>query len=683
MWNLLSIVREMYRRRDSNAISLLEILTEEILACDQILIWWFNNKRFGSNVSTMIGRNSNMQSNVSSSQHTASSLCDEIVILWSLASLNPSLSSLDRQSLCSQLKKWQTKCIDKLNQSRSPDALLDQSVTEFTGFKPAIESCLLCWKDLYLPSLWVDKKRTELLTNKPHSLQDRKLSHAKAYGMSRVSCSNRLMFTELDRTTRQSEEMQLECDIMSSNELMTEASADNGHYDDSMACKKSSTEHLIKDSCNVKLSKITTASHANEPLLDDSSFQEADVVNDCKKQINQHDTMLALAEALHAHGYLREACSLARVLATEMLNIPSEQSTGGSEPTACQSDNKYCKRKKKQIQESSYSASLLSKVSFLCLVLSENPEFRSLAFRIGIHGLEMSRAPATNKSLEVKLIYQESELVGLLKKIPLSSVELAVIRERAMLLRDGKLETRGDVLLPISLSGFIFDSLCLPGSKLIVENVSCDHGLMDSKDEQLGFEAAIATLGMKANVSEAEHPLLCEGTRRQRGELILSMLMLYKDDQNRLTKIMNKVLDNVHQLYKVDSESYYYITDCDSRLVSAQNLRTQNSSTDNSVNIETISNLLLQTSLVKADHSPNEGCCIKLKIEDKKADPILPILTSKTSKTVLRDADIVTNSNNVMSAVHTSSSDSITASANAKCTAIGVITESISVERGV
>lgn len=38
---------------------------------------------------------------------------------------------------------------------------------------------------------------------------------------------------------------------------------------------------------------------------------------------------------------------------------------------------------------------------------------------------------------------------------------------------------------------------------------------MDS-DEVVGFEAAVAALGLKANVSEADHPLLCEGTRRQR-----------------------------------------------------------------------------------------------------------------------------------------------------------------------
>ena len=43
--------------------------------------------------------------------------------------------------------------------------------------------------------------------------------------------------------------------------------------------------------------------------------------------------------------------------------------------------------------------------------------------------------------------------------------------------------------------------------------------------------------GLKANVSEADHPLLCEGTRRQRGDLAIAMLVHYKDDQVKLSKV--------------------------------------------------------------------------------------------------------------------------------------------------
>lgn len=60
-------------------------------------------------------------------------------------------------------------------------------------------------------------------------------------------------------------------------------------------------------------------------------------------------------------------------------------------------------------------------------------------------------------------------------------------------------------------------------------------------DEILGFEAAVAALGLKANVSEAEHPLLCEGTRRQRGELALQLLGHYRDDPVKIARVMNKV----------------------------------------------------------------------------------------------------------------------------------------------
>lgn len=36
MWNLLSIVREMFKRNDRNAIPLLEIITEECLATEKV-----------------------------------------------------------------------------------------------------------------------------------------------------------------------------------------------------------------------------------------------------------------------------------------------------------------------------------------------------------------------------------------------------------------------------------------------------------------------------------------------------------------------------------------------------------------------------------------------------------------------------------------------------------------------
>lgn len=114
MWNLLSIVREMLRRSDSNAIPLLEILTDEVLSCDQILVWWFNTKVSLHMGSGGHGGRGSVHSNTHASQHACSSLCDELVVLWRLAALNPALSSQDRQALLSQLCSWHVKTLERV-----------------------------------------------------------------------------------------------------------------------------------------------------------------------------------------------------------------------------------------------------------------------------------------------------------------------------------------------------------------------------------------------------------------------------------------------------------------------------------------------------------------------------------------------------------------------------------------
>ena len=84
----------------------------------------------------------------------------------------------------------------------------------------------------------------------------------------------------------------------------------------------------------------------------------------------------------------------------------------------------------------------------------------------------------------MKLAYQESELLLLLKKIPLGVQEMKEIRTRAEQLRDGTLKSRGEALLPLSVAAFIFDTLCVPPN------------MAYSADEKLGFEAAVMALGM-------------------------------------------------------------------------------------------------------------------------------------------------------------------------------------------
>lgn len=68
---------------------------------------------------------------------------------------------------------------------------------------------------------------------------------------------------------------------------------------------------------------------------------------------------------------------------------------------------------------------------------------------------------------QVKLANQEQDLVVLLKRLPLLDKEINIIRERAEQLRDGKLVSRGEALLPLMLASFIFDALTLTGKIFI------------------------------------------------------------------------------------------------------------------------------------------------------------------------------------------------------------------------
>jgi hypothetical protein len=105
------------------------------------------------------------------------------------------------------------------------------------------------------------------------------------------------------------------------------------------------------------------------------------------------------------------------------------------------------------------------------------------------------------------MTHQEGEILNNLKRmLPLGKEQVSIIQVRAKLLRDGQYKTRGESLLPLNLASFIFECLVLNQSPT-QDKVS---------DETLGFEASVAALGMKANISEADHPLLCEGIRRQR-----------------------------------------------------------------------------------------------------------------------------------------------------------------------
>uniref|UniRef100_A0A8C2ZRP0 Zinc finger, SWIM-type containing 8 n=1 Tax=Cyclopterus lumpus TaxID=8103 RepID=A0A8C2ZRP0_CYCLU len=690
IWNLLSIVREMFKRRDSNAAPLLEILTEQCLTYEQIISWWYSVRTSASHSSASghTGR-SNGQSEVAA--HACASMCDEMVVLWRLAVLDPTMSPCRRLELAGQLKQWHLKVIEIVKRGQHRKSL-DKL---FQGFKPAVESCYFNWEVAYpldgITYCTADKKsatfcwsravqhqrgvkaaaggeppepgggevavrpKETILTKRkglsvsggggmlvrlgggvalsledaggkclykgPGSASGGKLKLAQGGGKG-VSAGGGKHAGAKRRTS--SEDSSLEPDLAElslddgcSLALGAEASntfeflppapemlpspspllRDSRKYnnggkmfeakpavvvmDTAGAAEKDAApeatpvQNKDEDPANQGAEAASGAAGgdaagdddyqayypsaaseegADRPLAENHHQEEEPDIFAGMKPLEQEgrmEVLFACAEALYAHGYSNEACRLAVELARDLLANPPDLKVE-------QPQTKGKKSKVSTSRQTQVATNTLSKAAFLLTVLSERLELHNLAFSTGMFSLELQRPPASTKALEVKLAYQESEVVSLLKKIPLGLVEMSAIRERGEQLRDGNFCDYRPVL-PLMLASFIFDVLCTPvvsptGSRPPSRNRNNDM----PGDEELGFEAAVAALGMKTTVSEAEHPLLCEGTRRVKGDLALALMITYKDDQSKLKKILDKLLDRESQTHKPQTLSSFY-----------------------------------------------------------------------------------------------------------------------------
>ncbi|XP_059422494.1 zinc finger SWIM domain-containing protein 8 [Carassius carassius] len=742
IWNLLSIVREMFKRRDTNAAPLLEILTEQCLTHEQIIGWWYSVRTSASHSSASghTGR-SNGQTEVAA--HACASMCDEMVVLWRLAVLDPTMSPQRRLEVAAQLKQWHLKVIEIVKRGQHRKSL-DKL---FQGFKPAVECCYFNWEVAYpLPGITycnADKKNASFCwarmvqqqrgakagssgepgegarcgtsegTSSEH--KSRSSSHlsqqevavrpketivCKRKGMicvggrvslplqeggkgnykassSSPSAGSKAKLAQSNKGScgsssgvsgkhpsakrrTSSEDSSLEPDmaelslddgsslalgaeasntfdflppppemlpspspllreplkysgsaskerafetkrvlpsaadahacsiaapVVAAMEKEVEVEADldeNGGDEDPVddtrpsasipskdqrgrregdgsgtsgpqAAEAAGADAVGEDDYQAYYLSAASEEGADRGVADGNHEEEPDIFAGIKplEQEGRMEILFACAEALYAHGYSNEACRLAVELARDLLANPPDLKVE-------QPQTKGKKSKVSTTKQTQVATNALSKVAFLLTVLSERLELHNLAFNTGMFSLELQRPPASTKALEVKLAYQESEVVALLKKIPLGLVEMTSIRDRAEQLRDGNFCDYRPVL-PLMLASFIFDVLCTPvvsptGSRPPSRNRNNEM----PGDEELGFEAAVAALGMKTTVSEAEHPLLCEGTRREKGDLALALMITYKDDQSKLKKILDKLLNRESQTHKPQTLSSFY-----------------------------------------------------------------------------------------------------------------------------
>lgn len=594
LWNLISIVREMMRRRDSNFFLLLEIMTAEVLKCDKIVTWWFETKvslHSGSTIHYTTTKN-NLQC---TSQYSCSNFCDEIVHLWRLAAMNPGASSLERKRLYKKFFDWHLEILEKHSAYPNKRNFLEH----FPGFKPAMEGCLIEWSD------WDDKrdKLVDIEVGKIKLSKSAKKKKKKSKASKQNACDQKPttsieLSSVTDPTKSENRSANEEIDSQSQNENQDDEIGQNGVEQNSGEVRAplqnlNRVEIPPNDAVPIIEQDLQVYFMDREVKESPHKVQQPESLEDfvkvnMKKLSDPLETIYSKAEGLHAHGYLEEARKLAFKAAIDILNYPNYPSL----------KQLYClpRRKKKKSgidnHRSIAVSEALTKIAFLCSILIDDQENHNLVFRLVLFGVEMKRSPAATKPLEVKLINQQQDLMTLLKSIALHEEELLTLREKARAICNGSSDCNSNALTTLILGNFIFEVLVLSRSPTLsncnprgVENSrsgstssynqsgqyqledhflqpgdanqqanllngdqprqSCSiviHGKLPS-DATLGFNAALSALSVKVNLLEVDHPLLCEGTRRQRGELAISLLIHYKDDQEKLDLILKHLFD--------------------------------------------------------------------------------------------------------------------------------------------
>lgn len=618
LWNLISIVGDLMKRRDSNFILLLEIMTFEVLSYDKIVTWWFETKislHSGSAIHYSCPKNTVQ----STSQYSCSNFCDEIVHLWRLAAMNPRLSSFEKKQLYKKFFDWHLTILKHHENigSNYTRATRQTHMELFLGFKPAMEGCLVDWSD------WDDKEWIlipQTVESEGDKVKTKKKKKKKSKGSKQLVDQKKDLQIENTPNNVENYNHNAKSPPENNKENITNEQPNVGSSSgEGISCgdKNQCSEPLIPHQQNIeepaqqRLLPVQDEQPLDDPALGNHDIEQdlqvyfmekapevstksetlEDLIKINVRRLNDPlEILFSKTEGLHAHGHVDEAQKLAVKAANEILSHPNY-------PNFRRLHSLPKRRRKKgslDNQMTIVASETLSKIAFLSNVLMEDVANHNLVFKLIIFGLELKRAPAATKPLEVKLVNQKRDLIAILKSVALHEDEMTILREKAQAIQDGVYENYSDALTTLILGNYLFEALVLskqsnsgthcsrlanleqirlaapnsfnqanqfqPDEYYFHANESNQQSSSYSNDQlrqvcspvvrvkmpsdvNLGFQAALNALGVKMTVSETVHPLLCEGTRRQRAELALAMVTHFKDDQEKLDLILKHLFD--------------------------------------------------------------------------------------------------------------------------------------------
>ncbi|WKY08413.1 hypothetical protein Q1695_007716 [Nippostrongylus brasiliensis] len=614
IWNLMAIVREMFARRDENAVSLLSILTVECLANCQVLLWWYATKLVQSGSWTQQTTGKNSASSQISAQLNCAQLCDEIVVLWRCAVLNPMLSPQNRRQLAALLRTYHRTAVERIwkvirgtggqdasvvSSSHQASILLNSiqdanntplsannahfGLAQFPGFHPSLQVCHALIDEtvpgvsqvavLHLPEACgndgtiplqplappnYSQRRTEKGRKKKKKNRTRSMAAMQAIDFPPLPIFNDE--ASLDRAVRYAIRAAVGGDgdrhgrVRREDSLREEDSSESGQESDLPSAS------MLGD---------------NQPGASSVAHEEVDaVLAAAYLPMEPIEVRFARCEALAAHGYIPQATSLAVQLSdylvehlqdlsdTEESRSYNANAVGTSRDVAVDSTESCVSRSQRFVDT-------VEKALYLAHILSTDLANHPSMFTFLLNVLQCPKYPMATKYLQVKLYYLEGEIVSLLQTVNVGPRELDQLRDAAVQMATA---ASCQIVPPIALAHFILDRLSFtfnvcemdqngqPSSRSVPTRLSARR----PSDDDLALKAALDAVGARPLFSDEDFPLLSEAIRRQKGELAIALLTRHRDSTEKLGLILDRLLDpTIHKMYSWHQSNAAYFLDRD------------------------------------------------------------------------------------------------------------------------
>lgn len=624
LWNLLSIVREMLKRGDSNASILLHAITDECLSIDFILIRWYQISLTKSGHWAIPNSGKNGNNKFIIRQYNACSLCDEIVILWRLIALDPRLSDFERENLTSRFQLYHRTAVYRIwniigslgidNNSiinivnKQGRKLSQQNATFslqcFPGFFNALQSCYISWSNLIFYISGFDFPLSRHVKNQlsptcnllvlhqeEEQIKLQEMVNFEQVVINGGTFINGLLVVPKSKRRnkkKKAKKQQSKESSIKMNQLNHDKIKAN------YAIEQSEDSTLDADSVSIgfddpgpsKISKRnTSSSHRND------AYDEAlnTVFAHAHAELDPFAHRFAYCEALFTHGHEKAAVIVAKDLARELCthyrnfnnscqliedDVPSPISKHKPAVNDIENPQRFFPPCLKSIESTEKIVDILLKTVFVVrILLSKNEALLAgyswdatstnnfLALQLSLEAICIKRGPAATKWHEVYIHHLISELSELLNRIELGMSEVSLIRRTAHQCLDEIIQaTPYRITVPPTkmanfVSNILFRSFPIKNLSNTPRKSTPQSQPMptyyEPNDDELALDLALEVLGMPVYLSEVDHPVLCECIRQQRRDLQLAILLHNRDSLERVTVIMDRILDSrIHKMYE-------------------------------------------------------------------------------------------------------------------------------------